>query len=278
MTLEEIVNRFLDWCQPPRRAAATVRAYRSRLKPVVKILGEKPLQAITPIELHDAVEQANRDKAPDTQRLTIVVVERLQRWCVDFELIEKPIFAKFEKPRGRKRERLPTEEETAAILENGPPDFAVIYQALRRSGARPNELCRATVANIDSESGSIVLQEHKTGKKTGEPRVIAVGDKLQALIDQSLSGRTEGHLFLRSNGKPWTTNALGAVFRRLRDRLGLSKDLCVYLARHEHATKLCALKGIKAAADALGHKNLQTTARYTKRVLDDMKKNQDLFE
>lgn len=280
MTLQEIAERFLDWCEPPRRAATTVRAYRSRLKPVLAILGDKQLQDITPLELQAAVDAAGRDKAPDTRRLTIVVVERLQKWAVDYDLLDKPILTRMEKPRGRRRERIPTPEETQAILDNAPREFALIYRALRISGARPNELCRATIGHVNADR-CIELREHKTAGKTGVPRIIVVGNKLQAVIDESLASREqtpETHLFVRPNGKPWNTNTLGQTYRRIRDRLGLSKDLCIYLARHECATKLSEHQDIAEVADLLGHKNISTTMRYRHPRTEKMRENQDLFE
>ena len=65
---------------------------------------------------------------------------------------------------------------------------------------------------------------------------------------------------------------------RIRRRAGLSEDLCVYLARHEHATKICDKLGIKAAADALGHTSLETTKRYVKTDDDKLRRIQDAFE
>ena len=144
-----------------------------------------------------------------------------------------------------------------------------------------NELCRATVADLrwdeDGERGTIVLEKHKTAKKTGKPRLIPVGKRLAELIRESLGDRTEGPLFLRPNGKPWTTQTLSSNFRRLRQKAGLPDDLCLYLTRHEHGTVITEKFGIKAAADALGHSNIQTTMRYAKRDLSGMKDRQDAF-
>ncbi len=65
---------------------------------------------------------------------------------------------------------MPTAAETEAILARASPSFRLIYLALRQCGARPGELCRATIADIDRKSNAIVLREHKTARKTGKPR------------------------------------------------------------------------------------------------------------
>ena len=210
-----------------------------------------------------------------------MAIERLQTWCVERKVIEAPILDKIEKPCGRQRDRIPTKAEIEAILAIATPEFWLIYQSLRHCGARPNELCRTTVADLrwdeDGERGTIVLEKHKTAKKTGKPRLIPVGKRLAELIRESLGDRTEGPLFLRPNGKPWTTQTLSSNFRRLRQKAGLPDDLCLYLTRHEHGTVITEKFGIKAAADALGHSNIQTTMRYAKRDLRGMKDRQDAF-
>ncbi len=106
----------------------------------------------------------------------------------------------------------------------------MIDRALRQSGSRPNEMCRAKVEHIHGEV--IVLKEHKTARKTGKPRRIGIGKKLRAIIDESLAGRTEGNRFLSPSSKPWPTSGLGATNQRIRNQLGLPKHLCVYLPRH----------------------------------------------
>ena len=55
------------------------------------------------------------------------------------------------------------------------------------------------------------------------------------------------------------------------------KDLCLYLVRHEHATKLCEIQGIRAAQVALGHASISTTQRYDHPNEKEGRKNQDLF-
>src|SRR5262249_8794346 len=71
-----------------------------------------------------------------------------------------------------------TAAETAAILSQASPQFRLIYLALRQCRARPGELCRATIAEIDRPANVIVLKQHKTARKTGKPRRIRIGKKL----------------------------------------------------------------------------------------------------
>ena len=274
LTVRELVNRFLRWCGP-RRASSTVRQYRSRLKKLVREFGDVHFSNLTPLDLQEFLDLTNAGMAPDTQRANIIVLERLQKWAVEFELIEKPILTKIEKPRGRRRERIPTADEITKIMAAADRPFRLIFSALRYSGARPNELCRSRMSDINPDTNCIVLHQHKTAAKTGRPRVIPIGSKLHAVIDESLGDRLEGPLFLRANGRPWTTDSLGSTFRRLRNRLGLPKELVLYLARHEFATRVVKACGIYEAGQALGHSDIKTTQRYAHLDVDDIRRAQE---
>ena len=107
-----------------------------------------------------------------------LALERLQNFALEHKLLDRPAFGKLEKPRVGQRDRLPTPDETAAILSHASPEFRLIFAALRQCGARPGELCRATIADVDRVNRVITLKEHKTAKKTGEkPRCIPIGKK-----------------------------------------------------------------------------------------------------
>jgi integrase len=97
-----------------------------------------------------------------TRRHNAVALERLQKFSLDHKLLERPVFGKLEKPRAGQRDRVPTADETAAILFQAAPQFRLIYLALRQCGARPGELCRAMIADIDRTTNAIVLREHKS--------------------------------------------------------------------------------------------------------------------
>jgi len=194
--------------------------------------------------------------------------------------LKRPITAKLKKPGGRKRELLPTPEETARLLVHSRPDFSILYRALRLTGARPGELCKALITDIDRRAGEIVLHDHKTAGKTGAPRRIAIGHPtLQELLQTAIADRTEGPIFLDRQGRAWTTARLSASYRRARIKAGLQRGLVLYLARHEHATQIYKATGdLKATADALGHRQLSTTMRYTRIDGETLKKNQKLFD
>jgi integrase len=166
------------------------------------------------------------------------------------------------------------------LLEKASESFKSIYLALRLTGARPNELTRAQICEFDRVAQEIVLQRHKTARKTGESRRLAVGhESLKEIIRTAIGQRTEGPIFERVPGREWTVDQLSAEYRRARDAAGIRKGLVLYCSRHEHGTALYKATGdLKAVADSLGHKSLSTTMRYTRADGDQLKKNQSLFD
>ncbi len=131
---------------------------------------------------------------------------------------------------------------------------------------------------MDRTSGVIALKEHKTARKTGQPRRIPIGKKLRGLLDQAIGTRTEGPVFLSPAGTAWTVPNLSRTYSRLRDLAGLSRDLVLYLARHECGTKICREKGIEFARRLLGHANISTTQRYMHLDDRELADAQDLVE
>jgi integrase len=180
---------------------------------------------------------------------------------------------------------LPIANESAAILANASPQFRLIYAALRQCGARPGELCRATIADVDRNANVIILREHKTARKTGKPRRIPIGRKLGELLAQAIGDRQAGPIFLSPAGKAWSVPNLSRTYSRLRDLAGLPWDLAglpwdlvLHLARHECRTKICREKGIEYARRLLGHANISTPQRYLHLDDRELAEAQDLVE
>lgn len=266
MQIDELTNLFLTW-NARNRAPATVAFYRTRLKKFREAYNSRDLASLTPLEIDAHLAIVGTGMSDSTRHHDVVALERLQKFAIQNKLLDKPVFQSLEKPRVGCRDRVPTAEETAAILAQASPAFRLIYSALRQCGARPGELCRATIADVDRANRVIMLKEHKTARKTGQARRIPIGRKLGELLDQAIGDRTDGPVFLSPAGSAWTVANLSRTYSRLRDMAGLPKDLVLYLARHECGTKICREKGIEYARRLLGHTNITTTQRYVH--LDD---------
>ncbi|MGE5192233.1 MAG: tyrosine-type recombinase/integrase [Deltaproteobacteria bacterium] len=277
MLIPELTNKFYAYCRR-HRTPATVAFYRARLKRFVERFNDRELATLTSLDVDEYLAEAGAGMSDSTRHHNAVALQRLQKFALDHKLIDRPVFSKLEKPRVGQRDRVPTAAETEAILSHASPTFRLIYLALRQCGARPGELCRATIADIDRTANAIVLREHKTVRKTGKPRRIPIGRKLGELLVQAIGERQNGPIFLSPAGRAWTVPNLSRTYSRLRDLAGLPRDLVLYLARHECGTKVCRQKGIEYARRLLGHANISTTQRYIHLDDRELAEAQDLVE
>ena len=277
MLIAELVATFISW-NLRHRAPATVDFYRARLKRFCEAYNARDLASLAPLEIDEHLATAGMGMSDSTRHHDVVALERLQKFAIEHKLLDKPVFGNLEKPRVGQRNRVPTSVETEALLAHASPAFRLIYSALRQCGARPGELCRATIADVDRAKRVITLKEHKTAHSTGQPRRIPIGRKLGDLLDQAIGTRTEGPVFLSPSGRRWRVENLSRTYSRLRDQAGLPKDLVLYLARHECGTKICREKGIEYARRLLGHSNISTTQRYMHLDDSELADAQDLID
>ena len=191
----DLIDTFLAW-NSRHRAPATLVFYRTRLKKFRDQYNGREFGTLTPLEIDEHLALAGTGMSDSTRHHDVVALTRLQKFALEHKLLDKPVFGNLEKPRVSRRDRVPTLAETEAILARASPAFRLIYSALRQCGARPGELCRATIADVDRANRVITLKEHKTARKTGQPRRIPIGRKLGVLLDQAIGTRTDGPVFL----------------------------------------------------------------------------------
>lgn len=279
MTFAELSHLFVAY-HSRMSAERTTTYYRTQLNLLCKRIGTRDVKELGPGECLLALEEAGRGKASTTQRHTAVALDQVQKWGVLNQIIDRPWLGKIPKPTQNVRTRIPTEDETTAILRRAHKRFRLIYTALRLSGARPGELARAQISDYDTAKGCITLAptQHKTGRKTGKPRVIVVGKKFSKLLKLAIGKRTSGPIFRSPRGTPWTVNNLSQTYSRLRDAAGLDAELVLYCARHEAGTEFCRREGLFMASQLLGHTSVQTTQRYVHQGIEELRAAQDKSE
>jgi type 1 fimbriae regulatory protein FimE len=163
----------------------------------------------------------------------------------------------------RQREYL-TEAEVERLIEaarkrgrNGTRDGAAILLPYRH-GLRAAELCQLRWSQIDLRQGRLHVNRAKGGCASVHP---LHGPELRAL--RPLQGGRP-YVFVTEAGTPVTT----AWFLRMVQRTGVAAKLPFpvrpHMLRHSNGYKL-ANDGhdTRSLAHYLGHRNLQSTARYT---------------
>jgi integrase len=143
------------------------------------------------------------------------------------------------------------------------PAVADAIRIIAMVGARRGEITGLRWRHVDIKGGRIVLPAsgHKTGRRTGKPRVIHLPAAAQQIVACQPEGNPDDFVFSPSKGegpvllaKPW---------RAIRAEAGLPEGIGLHGLRHSLAT-LLAVGGAQAAEimTSLGHRQMSTTTRY----------------
>lgn len=130
------------------------------------------------------------------------------------------------------------------------------------AGLRTSEVVRLRVRDIDSERGVIRIQQGK-GRKD---RYVMLSPRLLVLLREYWkTARPADYLFpSRPAGSHMNAATLQKACLRARTEAGISKAVNVRALRHSFATHLLeAGTNVRIIQILLGHRSLQTTARYT---------------
>jgi integrase/recombinase XerD len=149
-----------------------------------------------------------------------------------------------------------------------------IVELLWGTGMRRGELARLKLNDVDFDARQILIREGK-GRKD---RYVPLGSKAkETLLDyldngrgKLLRGTDDGSVFIGHGGVPLGKNGLTDRVRELGQRIRLKAT--PHMLRHSCATHL--LKGradIRHIQKLLGHRSLQSTERYTKVEITDLR-------
>jgi type 1 fimbriae regulatory protein FimE len=171
----------------------------------------------------------------------------------------------------RVREYL-TEKEVERLIEatkrrgrNGARDAAAILPAYRH-GLRATELCSLRWSQIDLRNGRLHVNRAKGGIESVHP---LHGPELRAL--RPLQGQSL-YVFITEGGTPVTTAWFLRMIQRTGQAAGFEFPVHPHMLRHSTGFKLANQgEDTRSLAHFLGHRNLQSTARYTALAPDRFK-------
>ena len=171
----------------------------------------------------------------------------------------------------RVREYL-TEKEVDRLIEaarrrgrNGPRDAAAILLAYRH-GLRAAELCALRWSQIDLRNGRLHVNRAKGGIESVHP---LHGPELRALRPLQ---QGSPYVFVTEAGTPVTTSWFLRMIQRTGRAAKLPFQVHPHMLRHSTGYKLANQgEDTRSLAHYLGHRNLQSTARYTALAPDRFK-------
>jgi len=170
----------------------------------------------------------------------------------------------------QKEDRLPevlSPEEVALLLHCAPSlKHKAALSVAYGCGLRVSEIVHLKVTDIDSARMLIRVEQ---GKGRKDRYVMLSPDLLELLRRWWRSARPQGWLFPgRDPGQPITTRQLDRACKAAAATAALDKRVSMHTLRHSFATHLLERRtDIRVIQALLGHKKLDTTARYTRVAL-----------
>lgn len=144
------------------------------------------------------------------------------------------------------------------------PAVADAIRLIALTGARRGEVAGLRWQWVDLKAGLITLpvKTHKTGKRTGKARYIALPSEAKQIIARQPDGKPEDYVFKPAKGKG--PLALNKPWRDVRKEAGLPPNLVLHGLRHSLGSHLAMAGGSNVELmNVLGHTQVATTLRYT---------------
>lgn len=260
MTVCDILSAYMRHCAVECVHGTTARTNRERVFEWFCILhGNLPVDNLRAYHLTDFVESRPGWVSVSTRRAGANFIKAAFRWAFDDERIERDPFRKVRYAEAERRPDMPDDIFERLCAAASKP-FEAVLRFLRLTGARVGEVVTACPADIDLERGIWIVQRHKTRKKTGKPRVVALVPDAVELIKRLA---TESPVFRNCLGQPWTVASLEMALKRLKKRLGITHPAVLHSIRHRAASAAIAAGApIKLVSVQLGHSTVQTTEAY----------------
>ena len=223
-----------------------------------------------------------------TQGLVLKAVKKLFAFLIKRDLILKDptTVITFPKEQQRLTRNISTQQEVFDLLNHtrlrDPVSIRnrAVIELFYACGIRTSELCNLKVGDVDLKEQTVAVVNGKGGKS----RILPIGQYATYYIEQyvqrarkyMLKGKPEdpGHLFLSRRGNPFNRSTINkTVMRTVRRNAKMEKPLSCYSLRHGVASHLLA-NGVDVTyiQKLLGHESLNTTQRYMKVEISDLKK------
>jgi len=305
MSFEKHLDSFVENLRDRTASPRTIEAYLRHAKEFIGFLSQYYPRIKNPSEVtRETVDDyqhyvrqlttaGDRPLANATVRLKLTAVKRFFSFLVDRDLVLKDPTSIIVPPKQDQRlvRSVLTEQEVLDLLKAVEPrdpasmrDRAIL-ELFYACGMRTSELCNLMIADVDLKQQTATIINGKGGKS----RIVPIGQYathfIQLYIDKArrrlLMGRREdpGNLFLSSHGIAFTRESINrSVMGRVNRILDGKKRVTCYSFRHSVATHMIA-NGVDIAyvAQLLGHSTLETTRRYLRIEIGDLKQMHALY-
>ncbi|MGH8646250.1 MAG: tyrosine-type recombinase/integrase [Gammaproteobacteria bacterium] len=269
--VRDAIQDYLTWYAHNRKALAATR-YTCETHILPKF-GPREAASLTTAELrHWHMELASREgdqrakRATANRILTVLKAALNHAWRDGYVARDeawrrvKP-FRNVDAP----RVRYLSTEECKRLINACASDFRQLVQTALLTGCRYGELISMTVSDYNSDSGTVLVRESKSGK----PRHVPLTDEGRGFFAHTMLGRLGDEIvFTRADGMPWGRSHQQRPLTVACAVAKITPAVSFHVLRHTYGSML-AMKGVslQVIAEVLGHADTRITSRHYAHLL-----------
>jgi integrase/recombinase XerD len=259
------------------------RRYAREFLAAVECKSTETLSKIRPGDVVRYVEDSARRLKPASATVLAVSVRDFLRFLAAKSGVDAKLSASVVHPAPWPLATLPlvlSKREIHALLSAfdrstavGRRNFAILM-LMADLGLRCQEVASLTLDDLDAQQGAIWLRQTKQRRERLVPWTPGVARAISTYLRKGRLSGSSASLFVRHRalrGSSMRVHHVRGAMRRAFQRAGIRSGK-IHILRHTLATRLHATGvDIKQVADLLGHQSLDTTARYARVDLEQLR-------
>lgn len=127
--------------------------------------------------------------------------------------------------------RLPNPTELESILQGASPEFAAILKLSIECSECIFRLSAVEICDINRDDWTFRMANDSQVESGSIDKMFAIPDNCRRLIESAIAGRKSGLVFMTPSSRPWQEENLRMCWRRLKEKLNLSRDLVMPSSR-----------------------------------------------
>jgi integrase len=238
---------------------------------------ETALRALTAADIEGFVVRYARGRGPGLQRVMRSALRLVLRFTAMRGFTATSLVDAVPGLRSYKLAQVPRgigDDAIRRLLASVPDNTAAscrdraLLLILATYGVRGGQVCSLRLDDLDWPTRRVRFRAHKGGKEVIHTITAAVGAAVARYLKHFRPAASAMEVFLRARPphEPLSASAVSAMVRGRMVRAGLtSPSYGTHAFRHAFATRLLAAgQPLKAIADLLGHRDLESAAIYAK--------------
>ncbi len=253
---------------------STTLIYKRVLNDMLKVIGNKPLNLITPIDIESYKAARLQLVSPSTVNIDLLTIKAIFNLAIRFNWMSANPAKPIKKIKIDEKEIIAfSDSEIQNILSKIEDDNfknVVLFGLL--TGCRLGEIINIQVKDVNFAEGVISItnkEEYKT--KSGRIRQFPISDKLLPLLNSVLRHDRnvysmfdpKAYIFTNQNGLKFTKDNITKRFKKYLRACFMPERFHFHCLRHTFITNLIK-KGVSInyIKELAGHSNISTTMNY----------------